>query len=48
MQRHEFYQLSGIILDLAVEAHELLRGATQREIPGVKEEKEKLPNADIT
>ena len=48
MQRHEFFQLSGIILDLAVEAHELLRGATQREIPGVKEEKEKLPNADIT
>lgn len=48
MQRYQFYQLSGITLDLAVEAHALLRGATQKEIPGVKEEKKKLPNATIT
>lgn len=48
MQRYNFYQLSGVTLDLAVEAHDLLRGATQKEIPGVKEEKEKLPNAILT
>ncbi len=48
MQRYDFYNSSGIILDLAVEAHDLLRGATKKEIAGVKEHKEELPNAIIT
>jgi spore protease len=48
LQRAEFYQLAGVILDLAVEAHALLRGATRQEIPGVREDKEQHPNAVIT
>ncbi|MDN5344375.1 MAG: spore protease [Clostridia bacterium] len=48
MQRAEFYQLTGVILDLAVEAHDLLRGATRQEVPGVREDKEQFPNAVVT
>ncbi|GEA15107.1 MAG: spore protease [Moorella sp. (in: firmicutes)] len=48
MERAEFYRLSGVILDLAVEAHALLRGATRQEVPGVKEDKEQYPNATVT
>lgn len=48
MERLEFFMLTGVVSDLAVEAHDLLRGATQKEVPGVKEDKEKLPHAEIT
>lgn len=48
MQRAEFYQLTGVVLDLAVEAHALLRGATGQEVPGVVEEKEQHPHATVT
>lgn len=48
MDRWEFCQAFGVSLDLAVEAHELLRGATQREVPGVKEEKEELGFAKVS
>ncbi|MHB1125999.1 MAG: GPR endopeptidase [Bacillota bacterium] len=48
MQRSDFYQQWGITLDLAIEAHELLRGDTRQEVPGVSEEKETFPNANVT
>lgn len=48
VERAEFYRLAGVVLDLAVEAHDLLRGATQQEVPGVREDKEKYPNATVT
>ncbi|MGI9859836.1 GPR endopeptidase [Moorella naiadis] len=48
LQRAKFYQLAGVVLDLAVEAHDLLRGATRQEVPGVREDKEKLPHANVT
>lgn len=48
MNNPSLYQQLGINLDLALEAHELLRGATGREIPGVREDKEELPNATVT
>jgi len=38
MQRSELYKLLNIKLDLAVEAHDLLRGDAGQEIPGVKME----------
>lgn len=38
----------GISLDLALEANELLRGAAQKEIPGVQEDIETHPNAKVT
>lgn len=38
----------GVSLDLALEAHELLRGATKQEIPGVQEDIETFPNAKVT
>jgi spore protease len=40
MKKSELYKLMGINLDLAVEAHALLRGDTGREIPGVKMDEE--------
>ncbi|MCG0276906.1 MAG: GPR endopeptidase [Thermanaeromonas sp.] len=48
MDRYQFYRVCGVNLDLAIEAHALLRGATKREIPGVKEDKEHHPHATIT
>jgi len=47
MKRSELYKLMGAQLDLAVEAHELLRGEAGREIPGVKMEEEKFDNAIV-
>jgi spore protease len=47
MRKNELYQLMGINLDLAVEAHDLLRGDTGREIPGVKEEVETFAQGTI-
>jgi len=38
VQKNELYRLMNINLDLAIEAHDLLRGDTGREIPGVKME----------
>ncbi|MDD2402536.1 MAG: GPR endopeptidase [Clostridia bacterium] len=40
MKKSELYKLMGINLDLAIEAHDLLRGDTGREIPGVKMDEE--------
>ena len=48
MNNPSLYQQLGINLDLALEAHELLRGATGQEIPGVREDKEELSNATVT
>ncbi|MBS3977797.1 MAG: GPR endopeptidase [Syntrophomonadaceae bacterium] len=44
----DFFRLSGVNLDLALEAHELLRGQAQQEIPGVREEKESFPGGEVT
>ncbi|HHX94741.1 MAG TPA: GPR endopeptidase [Clostridia bacterium] len=44
----EFYRSRGIQLDLAVEAHALLRGDAQQEIPGVSESKEEFENSKVT
>jgi len=48
MNRNEFYNHFGVNLDLALEAHELLRGEAQKEIPGVEEKKESHEYADVT
>ncbi|MBE3580744.1 MAG: GPR endopeptidase [Thermoanaerobacteraceae bacterium] len=48
MDRYQFYQICGIASDLAMEAHALLRGATRQEVPGVKEEKESHPEAQVS
>lgn len=48
MESFNFYKQWGIVLDLALEAHELLRGATRQEITGVKEDKENYPFAGVT
>jgi len=40
MRKSELYQLMGITLDLAVEAHDLLRGDTGQEVPGVRMDEE--------
>lgn len=47
MKKSELYKLMGAHLDLAVEAHELLRGEAGREIPGVKMDEESYDNAAI-
>lgn len=48
MPKVDYYRNRGIQLDLAVEAHALLRGDTQREIPGVTESKENFEHAEVT
>lgn len=47
MKKSELYKLMGVQLDLAVEAHEVLRGEAGREIPGVKMEEERYENATV-
>ena len=47
MKRSELYKLMGVQLDLAVEAHEVLRGEAGAEIPGVKMDDEKYENAKV-
>lgn len=48
MKRTEFLNKMGINLDLAMEAHELVRGETGQEIPGVREDIESFDNARVT
>jgi len=48
MERIAFFNQMGITQDLALEAHELLRGATRKEVPGVIEEKEQFPKSTVT
>lgn len=47
MKNSELYSLLGVHLDLAVEAHELLRGEAGREIPGVQMDEENFANGKI-
>lgn len=44
----DFYKAFGIHVDLAVEAHDIVRGETGREIPGVIVDREKYENASVT
>ena len=44
----EFFKAFGITLDMAVEAHELLRGEAGVEIPGVKVTKDRQANFAVT
>ena len=48
MPRLDYYRSRGIQLDLAVEAHALLRGDANVEIPGVTESKETFEHAEVT
>ncbi|KUK31303.1 MAG: Germination protease [Thermoanaerobacterales bacterium 50_218] len=43
-----FLNTFGINIDLALEAKDLIRGATGREIPGVVEEKQTFPHGSVT
>lgn len=45
---YDLVQSGGVRLDLAMEMHDLLRGATQQEVPGVREDKEQFPHAAVT
>lgn len=47
MKKSELYKLMGIHLDLAVEAHDLLRGEAGGEIPGVNMEEYPFENGSI-
>jgi len=44
----DFYKAFGINVDLAVEAHDIVRGQTGQEIPGVIVDREKYENATVT
>lgn len=48
MKRSELYRHLNLKLDLAVEAHQLLRGESGEEIPGVIMEEQNLENAKVT
>ncbi|MDD2443941.1 MAG: GPR endopeptidase [Desulfotomaculaceae bacterium] len=44
----DFYRAFGISVDLALEAHEIVRGETGKEIPGVIVDREKYENSSVT
>ncbi|OPY57366.1 MAG: Germination protease precursor [Pelotomaculum sp. PtaU1.Bin035] len=44
----DFYKAFSINVDLAIEAHDLARGQTGREIPGVIVDREKYENSSVT
>jgi spore protease len=44
----DFYKSNNIYVDLAVEAHDIVRGQIGQEIPGVIVDKEKYSNATVT
>lgn len=48
MKKSELYQHLKLQLDLAVEAHQLLRGESGEEIPGVLMKEEELEHANVT
>lgn len=48
MELHEFVRTYNINIDLALEARDLVRGATNQEIPGVIEEKQDFPYGTVT
>lgn len=48
MKKSELYRQLNISLDLALEAHEMLRGESGKEIPGVRMDVEDFPNAKAT
>ena len=47
MKRSELYKLMGVYLDLAAEAHEILRGEAGTEVPGVKMTEQSFEEATI-
>ncbi|MHB8170020.1 MAG: GPR endopeptidase [Thermincolia bacterium] len=48
MSKRELFTNLGINLDIALEAHEIIRGETGAEIPGVRKDEEKFENATVT
>jgi spore protease len=48
MKKSEFYRHLNVQLDLAVEAHQLLRGENGEEIPGVLMDEQELEHAKVT
>ena len=44
----DFYKAFNIHVDLALEAHDIVRGETGREIPGVIVDREKYENVNVT
>ncbi|MFZ3101665.1 MAG: GPR endopeptidase [Desulfitobacteriaceae bacterium] len=48
MQRSKLFQHYKVNLDLALEAHEIVRGETDQEIPGVRLEEERFDHATVT
>lgn len=48
MKRSELYRLFNVHIDMAVEAHAILRGETGQEIPGVRLDEEHYEHASVT
>jgi spore protease len=48
MKKSELLQYYDVYLDLAVEAHEILRGESDQTIPGVRLEEEQFEHANVT
>lgn len=48
MNKTEAFRNLGVNIDMAVEAHDLVRGDTGQEVPGVKMDREKTEHAEVT
>lgn len=48
MNKSEIYKNLGVKIDMAVEAHDIVRGDTGQEIPGVKMDRDHTEHAEVT
>lgn len=48
MKPSEIFNYYNINVDLALEAHEIVRGETGQEIPGVRVDRERYNNSSVT
>lgn len=48
MDKTEVFRNLGVNIDMAVEAHDIVRGDTGQEVPGVKMDREKTEHAEVT
>lgn len=46
--KSELFKKINVNIDMALEAHDIVRGDTGQEIPGVKMDKQSYPNAEVT
>ena len=47
VEKAELYKKMGLVIDMALEAHDIVRGETGREVPGVRQDKKSYEHAEV-